>query len=254
MKDRNDSDARGMGANYRAESAEKRLGRAVASARSRMERTQEQVQEAQVERQRGGDVEVRGGSAPVPHVVRLQNEDVCHPDGTVHLAGVTLAVARGDRIHVQGANGAGKSTLLNALRAACRLPRERVLHLPQDVDESERVALLQELEARIREERGEVLAWVSLLGADPSVLLRSACPSPGEARKLALALGLSRPSHLLLLDEPQNHLDLPAVDRLATALAAYPGALVLTTHDPALAARCTTQVWRVAQGRVTALG
>jgi ATPase subunit of ABC transporter with duplicated ATPase domains len=54
-----------------------------------------------------------------------------------------------------------------------------------------------------------------------------------------------------VLDEPTNHLDLPSIERLEDALAAYPGAIVLVSHDERFAARCTTQTWQLADGRVT---
>jgi ATPase subunit of ABC transporter with duplicated ATPase domains len=94
------------------------------------------------------------------------------------------------------------------------------------------------------------MALVAALGVEPRALLESARPSPGEARKLALALGLSRQVYACLLDEPTNHLDLPSIERLEEALAAYPGALLLVTHDARLAARCTNVRWRIESRRV----
>ncbi len=95
-----------------------------------------------------------------------------------------------------------------------------------------------------------MLSVVAALGCDPARLLASGALSPGEARKLHLALGMGRHAWALLLDEPTNHLDLPSVERLEAALAAYPGALLLVTHDDGLAARCTTRTWFLQGGRV----
>jgi ATPase subunit of ABC transporter with duplicated ATPase domains len=54
------------------------------------------------------------------------------------------------------------------------------------------------------------------------------------------------------MEEPTNHLDIPAIERLEDALAEYPGALVMVTHDDALAHRCRSIQWRIVNGRVLA--
>ncbi len=97
--------------------------------------------------------------------------------------------------------------------------------------------------------RGRTLSLVAALGTDPDRLLASAAPSAGEVRKVLLAEGLARRPWAVVLDEPTNHLDLPTVERLAAALAAYPGALLLVTHDDALAETCTTTRWELVDGR-----
>jgi ATPase subunit of ABC transporter with duplicated ATPase domains len=76
--------------------------------------------------------------------------------------------------------------------------------------------------------------------------------SPGERTRAALALLQARGVNLLVLDEPTNHLDLPAIEQLESALATYPGTLLLVTHDRRmLDAVATTRRIEVAEGRVT---
>ena len=61
---------------------------------------------------------------------------------------------------------------------------------------------------------------------------------------------MGRHCHAMVLDEPTNHLDLPSVERLERALADYPGALLVVTHDTEFARACTTSEWSVVAGAV----
>lgn len=171
----------------------------------------------------------------------------------VLLDDVHLSLDRDSRVWLCGPNGSGKTTLIRALLGNARVPAERVLYLPQELDLEQSAALLATVRSLGRESRDRVLMMAAALGAELDQLLESRIPSPGEARKLALADGLSRRVWALVLDEPTNHLDLPAIERLELALKNYPGALLLVTHDENLARKTASVQWRL-EGRRIAIG
>ncbi len=75
--------------------------------------------------------------------------------------------------------------------------------------------------------------------------------SGGQQARLGLARALSSRADLLLLDEPSTFLDLPTKNWLAETLAAYPGALLLASHDRALLDAVTKRTLNLEQGTVT---
>ena len=63
--------------------------------------------------------------------------------------------------------------------------------------------------------------------------------SPGELRKLMIALAVQRPLSLLILDEPTNHMDITSVMALENALAALDCAMLVVSHDKAFLQKVT---------------
>jgi ATPase subunit of ABC transporter with duplicated ATPase domains len=249
MKSAKDADARGRFKAKRRRSAEVGLGREAHKLRGRLDRLAEQAKGFDFHKALGRSLEVDYVPSPVPRLMSLELDELWVGD-TVLLREVHLQVARESRLQIAGPNGAGKTTLLGRLMGTLRVPASRVLYLPQELAPSQELTLLEELRESAALEQGRVLSIVAALGVDPEALLASARPSPGEARKLALAFGLARQVWALVLDEPTNHLDLPSIERIEGALADYPGALVIVTHDDAFARRCTDTIWQICEGQV----
>lgn len=249
MKNAGDNDARGILAKNRVAFAEARHGRTVGVQRREAARAREALDGLRVDKERGGNVFVDYVPCPRPQLCVLDEDAVRAGDSTL-LEDVRLVLQRGSRIHLSGPNGAGKTTLLRRVLERAALPEERVLYLPQELDRAERRNLVNEVRVLTADVRGRVLSIAATLGLDPSALLASPDPSPGEARKLSLALGLGRQVWLLALDEPTNHLDLPSIERVERALRDYPGALLLVSHDAAFASACAKTRWELEGGRI----
>jgi ATPase subunit of ABC transporter with duplicated ATPase domains len=136
-------------------------------------------------------------------------------------------------------NGSGKSTLVRHLLGRPELEREPVVYLPQEVDLEASAAVLDEFRSLSRAEQGRVLTIVSALGSRPPRLLESRQASPGEVRKLLLAIGAVREPHLIVMDEPT----LPAIECLEDALEGCRAALLLVSHDRRFLERLTRVRW-----------
>jgi ATPase subunit of ABC transporter with duplicated ATPase domains len=154
---------------------------------------------------------------------------------------VGFDLGRGERLLVMGLNGAGKTSLLRVLAGEAKAESGTVRfgagvsagyyaqehegiqagvdvlsHLGRDAPEQERRALL-----------GAFGLPGEMVFQDAGTL------SGGEKTKLALAQLVSGRHNLLLLDEPTNNLDPPSREGVARALAAWPGAMVVVSHDVA---------------------
>lgn len=249
MKFRGDHDATSALAKGKARMASERISRDAAVLRASVDRVSDRLSEYKFRKAKGRSIFIDYVPAPVAKVFTLDQDAICAGDAKL-LDEVHLGVPREAKIRVAGPNGIGKSTLLAAMLRGAHIASERILYLPQELTARDGIAMLDDVRQLNADDRGRVLTLVAALGVDPDRLLESAAPSPGEARKLAMAYGLGRQVWAMVLDEPTNHLDMPAIERLEESLVEYPGAMVIVTHDAALARRCTGIEWRLCNGRV----
>ncbi len=156
-------------------------------------------------------------------------------------------IERGDRVGIVGPNGAGKTTLINLLTAALA-PDAGTVRLGANLEiatlDQKRESLDPETTVAdvLTDGRGDavmiggevrhVIGYLKdFLFRPEQVRTPVKALSGGERGRLMLARALAKPSNLMVLDEPTNDLDLETLDLLQEMLAAYPGTLILVSHD-----------------------
>jgi ATPase subunit of ABC transporter with duplicated ATPase domains len=154
-----------------------------------------------------------------------------------------------DRIALTGPNGAGKSTLVTYILGHLRIMPEHLTYVPQEIGLEQSIGILNDARRLSREQLGTLMMIVSRLGSRPERLLESDEPSPGEIRKIMLGLGILREPHLIILDEPTNHMDLPSIECLEKALADCPCGLLLVSHDQRFLNALTRRRWHIEGGK-----
>ncbi len=161
------------------------------------------------------------------------------------LEDVSFAVEREEHVGLVGPNGSGKTTLLETMLGR-REPRAGHVRIGHGVEAA--YFSQQELEL---DDRGTVLDCVQSMTGLSRPLAQNllgrflfsgweehqkqvAVLSGGERRRLALAVVVASGANFLVLDEPTNHLDLESREALEAALEAFPGTVLLVSHDRAL--------------------
>lgn len=150
-----------------------------------------------------------------------------------------------DRVALTGANGLGKTTLLRYLLERLNVEPDRLVYVPQEISAAESKRIKDEIAALPKDRLGQIMTIVSRLGSRPQRLLESDEPSPGEIRKILLAIGISRGPHLIVMDEPTNHMDLPSIECLEEALCDCPCGLLLVSHDQRFLHALVTLNWHI---------
>ncbi|MCU1544877.1 MAG: transporter ATP-binding protein [Microbacteriaceae bacterium] len=159
---------------------------------------------------------------------------------------LTLEVRRGNRIAVVGSNGSGKSTLLRVLTgeekpdagradwaSGAKVVSYNTMLDELDLDDTvtHAVNALPDSLAltATRKSVGRFLSMFQFSEAD--LKNRIGNLSGGQRARVAMAQCLLSGASVLLLDEPTNHLDMPSTQIMERALAHFPGAVIVVSHD-----------------------
>ncbi len=219
-------------------------------------------------RERVGSVRLRAQEAGRSGKLVVEAEDVCcgyDPEAPV-IRDFSTVIQRGDKVGIMGPNGSGKTTLLRlllgelspqkgAVRHGVRLETAYFDQLRAQLDENKSVA----------DNVGEGNDTVQFNGRSRHIIgylqdflfspERSRSPvrilSGGERNRLLLAKLFTKPSNVLIMDEPTNDLDTETLELLEELLFDYPGTLLLVSHDRAFLNNVVTSTLVLeGQGRV----
>lgn len=213
----------------------------------RVRRLEELRRERAQRRQREGEVRLRinevqrtGRLVAAVRGLRLER------GGRELVRDLDLTVLRGDRLGIIGPNGAGKTSLLKTLLGELA-PTAGTVELGTNLQP----AAFDQLRATLAPDRSvrwnvaEGLEMLTIGGRARHVVgyLEDFLFAPdrieqpvralsgGERNRLLLARLFARPANLLVLDEPTNDLDLETLDLLEELLGAFPGTVLLVSHD-----------------------
>lgn len=165
-------------------------------------------------------------------------------------------IVREDKIGIIGPNGLGKTTLIKMLSGLLKPDsgnveeghQVKICYFPQNhqeiIDKKTTLSSFEWLKARNTGKYDQDVrsAMGKMLFSGDDAFKPVATLSGGETARLILADMMLREHNVVLLDEPNNHLDLEAVSALAWCLNEYPGCVVVVSHDRNLIENVATKI------------
>jgi ATP-binding cassette subfamily F protein 3 len=185
-------------------------------------------------------------AAPFPGKWLVEIDDLSFSfseEGPLIIDGLRMAVKKKDRIAVIGKNGKGKTTLLKLVSGELS-PRQGTIRPnlnlmtayfgQMNIDRLDpgKTVLEEVLSAHTEYALGSARAICgAMLFDDEKALKKISVLSGGERSRVMLGKILARPANMVLLDEPDNHLDAESIDALIEAIDAFDGAILIVTHS-----------------------
>ncbi|GME60034.1 translation initiation regulator [Neofusicoccum parvum] len=197
-----------------------------------------------------------------PPIIQMSGVSFGYTPDKPLLSNVDLDVQLDSRIGIVGPNGAGKTTALKLLIGALQPtkglisqnPRLRVGFFAQhhvdglDLNMSAVGFMAQKFHGKTDEEYRRHLGAFGITGM--TGLQKMELLSGGQKSRVAFAcLSLQNP-HILVLDEPSNHLDIEAMDALSTALQVFQGGVLMVSHDVTMLQNVCTSLWVCDHGTI----
>ena len=180
-------------------------------------------------------------------VVKAEDVNFSYSDKPI-ITAFSATIMKGDRVGILGPNGSGKTTLLKLLLGQLQ-PSSGTIRLGTNLQISYFDQLREQLDENktVQENVVEDTDSVVINGKKRHIIgyLEDFLFSPdqahgyvaqlsgGERNRLLLARLFTRPSNLLVLDEPTNDLDMETLDLLEDYLLNYKGTVLLVSHDRA---------------------
>ncbi|WP_026940594.1 ABC-F family ATP-binding cassette domain-containing protein [Hellea balneolensis] len=198
-----------------------------------------------------------------PPIIRFDEVKLGYAEDIVILRGLNQRIDPDDRIGILGKNGEGKSTFAKGVMGDL-LPQEgfikrhkklRIGYFAQhQIDSLNPLAsaydhILELMPEATEAQRRSRLAQFGL-GVKNAETAAGDLSGGEKARLLFSLIGFHKP-HLLVLDEPANHLDIDSRAELIKSLNAYEGAVLIISHDRNLLEAVVDRLWLVDRGTVS---
>ncbi|KAK4389801.1 ABC transporter F family member 3 [Sesamum angolense] len=200
---------------------------------------------------------------PGPPIISFSDASFGYPGGPLLFKNLNFGIDLDSRIAMVGPNGIGKSTILKLISGELqpssgtvfRSAKVRIAVFSQhhvdglDLSSNPLLYMMRCFpgvpEQKLRGHLGS-FGITGNLALQPMYTL-----SGGQKSRVAFAKITFKKPHILLLDEPSNHLDLDAVEALIQGLVLFQGGVLMVSHDEHLISGSVEQLWAVSEGRVT---